>query len=228
MSRQPRRKKKEASTAAAVGASTSQGQVATAPFQYSFENEPRADASMDVPVWLFILLFILIYWGMLHLDRHAGGFNEMVYGPYVSYRQLAEMQPRSGAEMLFARGESVYAVVCSACHQPSGLGSGPNPPLAGSEWVTGSSGRLIRIPLHGLTGPIEVSGQTYNASMPGFGNMPPLDDDENMAAVLTYIRQSWGNQASAITPEQVSAVRAETAGRTAPWTAGELLNLPED
>jgi mono/diheme cytochrome c family protein len=192
------------------------------------EREPRADESAMIPVWLFVLLFVLIYWGMLHLDRHAGGFNEMVYGPYSSYRQLAAMQPRSGAEMLVARGEAVYAMVCAACHQTSGLGSGPNPPLAGSEWVIGSPGRLIRIPLHGVTGPIQVGGQTYNAAMPGFGNMPPLNEDENMAAVLTYIRQAWGNQASAITPEQVSAVRAETAGRTTPWTAQELLALPAD
>lgn len=189
--------------------------------------EPKADAS-PVPVWLVILPILLVYFGMLHLDRYAGGFNQVVQGPYRSYQQLAGLQPKSGPEMLVAKGEAIYALMCLTCHQSTGLGSpGQYPPLAQSEWVLGSPNRLIRIPLHGLTGPIQVKGQSWNGSMPAFGTTPPLDSDENVAAVLTYIRQAWGNQAGPILPEQVKAVRAETSSRTTQWTAGELQSVPE-
>lgn len=190
--------------------------------------EPQADASM-MPFWFFIALMLLAYWGMIHLDRYGGGFNAQVYAPYQSFRQLAALQPKSGPELLVAKGESLYALVCLACHQASGMGSpGQYPPLAGSEWVTGSPNRLIRVPLHGLTGPIQVKGQAWTGlNMPAFGMSPPLDDDENLAAVLSYIRHAWGNNAPPITPEQVRAVRAETAGRTAPWTEAELNALPD-
>ncbi len=190
--------------------------------------EPQADSSL-MPFWFFIALIMLAYWGMIHLDRYGGGFSAQVYAPYQSFRQLSALQPKSGPELLAAKGESLYAMVCLACHQATGMGSpGQYPPLAGSEWVAGSPGRLIRVPLHGLTGPIQVKGQQWTGlNMPAFGMSPPLDDDENLAAVLTYIRQAWGNSASPISPEQVRFVRAETAGRTAPWTAADLQALPE-
>jgi mono/diheme cytochrome c family protein len=81
-----------------------------------------------------------------------------------------------------------------------------------------------------LTGRIEVKGETWGTSgvsMPAFGTSPPLDNDENLAAVLSYIRNAWGNSAPAITPEQVQAIRAETASRGSAWTADELLKVPE-
>lgn len=190
--------------------------------------EPEVDSS-TMPAWLFIAMILLAYWGMLHLDRYGGGFSERVYAPYQSQRQLADFQLKSGPELLVAKGQAMYALMCLVCHQSSGVGSpGLYPPLAGSEWVTGSANRLIRIPLHGLTGPIEVKGQTWKGlNMPAFGTSPPLDNDENLAAVLTYIRQAWGNQAPPITPEQVAAVRSETASRTRAWTADELQRIPE-
>jgi mono/diheme cytochrome c family protein len=186
------------------------------------EFEPTAGAA-PVPVWLFVLLMVFVYWGMIQLDRSAGGFNQLVYGPFQSYKQLADLQPKSGPEALIARGEIVYGQVCVACHQANGLGSpGQYPPLVGSEWAQGPANRVIRIPLHGLTGPITVKGQNWNAAMPAFGTTPPLDNDAALAAVLTYVRQAWGNKADPITPEQVKAVRAEAASRTTPWTSDEL------
>jgi mono/diheme cytochrome c family protein len=85
--------------------------------------------------------------------------------------------------------------------------------------VTGDEGRLARVILHGLSGDIEVAGTTYSGVMPGWGMM--FKDDE-LAAVMTYIRSSWGNKAPAVRPETVARVRQESAGRTAPWTAVEL------
>jgi mono/diheme cytochrome c family protein len=115
--------------------------------------------------------------------------------------------------------------VCALCHNPDGAGK-PNqaPPLAGAELVLGSANRLIHIPLAGLQGPLTVKGQQWNLAMPAMG---AALSDEDLAAVLSYMRQSWGNKASEITPEQVAKVRQELGGRTQPYTAAELEKLPE-
>ncbi|MBL0173192.1 MAG: cytochrome c [Gemmatimonadaceae bacterium] len=119
-----------------------------------------------------------------------------------------------------ADGARIYAATCVACHQASGLGlPGQFPPLVGSEWVTGSEERLIRIILHGLVGEIEVEGESFTGAMPTWG---PTFKDEELAAVATYVRRSWGNKAAPITTATVTRIRLATASRTTPWTAREL------
>lgn len=103
-------------------------------------------------------------------------------------------------------GRTQY-LICSACHGQNGEGGAAGPPLAGSEWVTGPPENLIRIQLRGLRGPITVKGQVHDFP----AGMAPLayQNDAQIAAVLTYVRQSFGNSAPAITPEQVAALRGE-------------------
>jgi mono/diheme cytochrome c family protein len=121
-----------------------------------------------------------------------------------------------------ARGEAVYTSNCVSCHQPTGMGlPGAFPPLAGSEWVTGTVDRPIAIVMHGLQGPITVAGNEYNSMMTPWGVGSPLSDDD-LAAVLTYVRSSWGNAASAVTADDVARVKAATSSRTGMWTADEL------
>ncbi len=98
-------------------------------------------------------------------------------------------------------------MLCAACHGQNGEGGPIAPPLAGSDWVKGPVSNLIRIQLRGLLGPISVSGKEYN--MPG--GMAPLSyqTDDQIAGVLTYVRNSFGNKASAVKPEQVAALRSE-------------------
>ena len=109
---------------------------------------------------------------------------------------------------------------CVACHQFTGMGlPGQFPPLARSEWVQGAPERPIRILLNGLQGPTQIHGQTYNNAMPAFG--AALGDNE-IAALLTYIRQEWGNRAAPVDSAEVAAVRAATKARTIPWTSAEL------
>ncbi len=118
------------------------------------------------------------------------------------------------------RGRALYEVSCGACHQPDGGGKeGVASPLAGSEWVTGSEGRLLRIALDGVRGPIEVKGRRYQLEMPALRH---VYGDEDMAAILSYIRDAWGNSASAITVDSVGKVRSETARRGDSWTVEEL------
>ena len=119
-------------------------------------------------------------------------------------------------------GKLVYETLCLNCHQPDGKGlAGIYPPLAGSEWVTGDKNALIRIVLHGLSGPISVGGISYGVAAPV--PMPPMGlDDQQAADVLSYVRETFGNGAPAVTPAEVGAVRAATSSRATFWTAAEL------
>jgi len=92
------------------------------------------------------------------------------------------------------------------------------PPLRGSEIVHGDAALLVKIVMHGLEGRIEVDGQTYNQVMPA----APLRSDEEIAAVLTYVRSAWGNAGSPVDAALVAKIRDETKGRTRSFTAREL------
>ena len=117
------------------------------------------------------------------------------------------------------RGAAVYARTCIACHQPTGKGLPPVfPSISETPIVVGNPELPIKFILHGLMGPITVGGTTFNSMMPPV----PGVSDQDIADVLTYVRQSFGNKGSAVSLEQVKAVRAATAGRTAPWTTAEL------
>jgi len=122
------------------------------------------------------------------------------------------MQPSAGARL--------YSVTCQACHQASGQGLvNQFPPLAGSEWVTGSEDRLVLIILHGIVGEIEVEGESFNGAMPTWG---PTFADGDVAAVATYVRNAWGNKAAPVSTATVTRLRLAFASRKTPWTAGEL------
>ncbi|MEY3894926.1 MAG: hypothetical protein RLZZ214_445 [Verrucomicrobiota bacterium] len=107
---------------------------------------------------------------------------------------------------VMAAGKVSY-MLCGACHGQNGEGGPVAPPLAGSEWVKGPVSNLIRIQLRGLVGPITVAGKEYN--MPGGMAALSYQTDDQIAAVLTFVRNSFGNKASAVKPEQVAALRGE-------------------
>lgn len=120
--------------------------------------------------------------------------------------------------------------VCFACHQPTGMGL-PNmfPPLAGSDWVKAKKAdRMIRIVLHGLNGPVQVNGVPFTTPAP---LMPPQGaalSDAQIADVLTYVRAEFGGGASAVTPDEVKAIREAEKARAAMWTEAELLKIPAE
>lgn len=101
---------------------------------------------------------------------------------------------------LMGQGAVLYGKYCANCHQVNGQGDGTRfPPLAGSDWVTGDRHRLMQVVIHGLSGPITVNGVGYNEAMPSHAYLK----DAELATILSYIRQSWGNQAGFISTNEI-------------------------
>jgi mono/diheme cytochrome c family protein len=112
-----------------------------------------------------------------------------------------------GSQASMQRGNEVYTQVCAACHQKNGGGvRGLNPPLIKTEYVLGDKTRLINIILKGLNQPIEIDDEEYTNAMPP----QPQLTDQQIADVLTFVRNSFSNKASAVTPAEVKAVRAKS------------------
>jgi len=129
------------------------------------------------------------------------------------------------------RGQPLYMQTCIACHQPTGMGlPGAFPPLAGSDYVTGSPRRLVATLLKGLQGPLTVKGVTYNNIMlPLDLQFPVLKDDAKVADVANYVRNSFGNTAAeVVTPALVTEVRAKWASRTTPFTEADIKDWKDD
>ena len=130
------------------------------------------------------------------------------------------------AKKLFVKGEEIYnrEGFCVTCHQPDGQGLSASqfPPIAGQEWVTGSEERLIKLVLKGLMGPLELEGKTYPGQVPmtPFGGML---NDEEVASVLTFVRNTFGNKADPILPEKVKEVREATKDKEGFYSPAELL-----
>jgi mono/diheme cytochrome c family protein len=151
-------------------------------------------------------------------DEYFGGAKERpVSAP-------AHLKGKDGK--LYVTGSEVYGreAHCGTCHQANGAGlpAANFPPLNGSEWVNGDPERLIKLSLKGLLGPIEVKGKKY----PGVVPMTPFEHilkDDELAAVLTYVRNSFGNKASIITPEQVAKVRAKYKSHIGMYNPADLL-----
>ncbi|MEJ1241811.1 c-type cytochrome [Chryseolinea sp. T2] len=142
----------------------------------------------------------------------------------------APQQQSDGTELAekdleqFALGRKHYLATCAGCHGTDGAGmKRMAPPLAGSDWVLGNEKRLTLIILHGLEGSVDVAGKKYDAPdiltvMPSHSTM----DDGAIRAVMTYIRNEWGNRAPAIQPRLVGKTRHTSQGRVQPWTPKEL------
>ncbi len=114
-----------------------------------------------------------------------------------------------GKDILMEKGKRVFTQVCFACHQPEGQGlPGVFPPLAKSDYLMADKSRAITALIKGLGGPLTVNGQAFNGVMP-----PSTLNDEQIANVLTYVRNSWGNAGDVVTIDEVKKVHAEITGQ---------------
>jgi mono/diheme cytochrome c family protein/glucose/arabinose dehydrogenase len=149
------------------------------------------------------------------IREHAARLVQKLRDADLELSQRAQGHILTAAERpLYEEGKTTYQI-CSACHQLNGAGlTNVAPSLVDSHWVTAAPGLLVRILLNGKEG------------TPGFpGAMPALGgafSDRQLAGVLTYVRNSWGLQAGAVTPELVTALRARYGKRTGAWTDNEL------
>jgi mono/diheme cytochrome c family protein len=135
--------------------------------------------------------------------------------PGLKTAAVAELTPAQKA--LFEKGRAQFAMVCAACHQPSGQGlAGLAPPLVNSRWVLGDERVLARIVLCG-----KVEDNFIMPSMRVF-------DDETLAGVLTFIRRSWGHEAGPVEVSVVAQARAAVAGREEPWSNSDLTELQQE
>ena len=145
----------------------------------------------------------------------------------LTFAQFAGAQaPAAATPEQLADGKKNYMMVCVACHQPTGLGL-PSvfPPLTNSEYVAGSPERYAAMILKGNAGPMTIHGKLYNNIMPG---QEALLTDEKIASIMTYTRQSFGNNAPPVNPELVAATRKKFADRKTPWTEAELKAWKDD
>ena len=124
-----------------------------------------------------------------------------------------------------ANGKKLYLKTegCVNCHQANGQGiRGAFPPLAASKWVKEDKKKLILIALHGVRGPIQVRGKNYNSYMNPMG---PVWNDNQMADILSYIRDTWGNKQSRVYGKEVKELREKFRSKKTPWTVDELKRI---
>jgi len=172
------------------------------------------------PLIVLALMCIAIYFGALYFAKNSARLDASIYNEHQLPGTTVVAETVVTPAML---GKRLFTANCIACHQVTGLGMpGVFPPLAGSEWAQGPEERIIRIVLHGVSGPINVTGKDFNNTMTPFGS---ILKDEQIANVLTYVRQEWGNKAPPVTPEAVAKIRAETASHSGPWSPAELLQI---
>jgi mono/diheme cytochrome c family protein len=197
------------------------------------ESNPQSQLPSErhapIPGWLLGFGVILSFWAGGYLFFYSGGFRGDVYDPGqitwgpVNTGPVAPPDPK-------AIGKRLFTANCAQCHQSNGHGqAGVYPPLDNSEWVVGSKNRLISILHKGIAGPIHVNGVLYNNNMPAWGDGAPIMlKDEQISAILTYIRSEWGNKASPVSTEEVAAKRKELSAITSPWSESGLLAIPDE
>ena len=184
------------------------------------EKEEPQEGFSPVPIFLMFIFAALCFWGGVYLVEHSGGYRWDAYSP--DFNPYADA-PKPIEISLFDRGAKVYRNQCAQCHQADGNGVlGVYPPLVASNWVTGHPQVVSRILINGLNGPIVVKGSNYNGNMPAFGSSGLALSDKDIAGVITYIRQEWGNSASEVTEATIAEYSDLYAGRSVPWQATDL------
>ena len=182
-----------------------------------------AIGSAPIPGWLVGVIGFGFFWAGAYLFSFSGGFKSDVfdYEPkfgVVGGGAAAPADPK-------VVGKALFSANCITCHQANGQGiPGQYPPLAGSDIVLGPAlNHTIAIVLKGLQGPVTVKGQAFNNAMqPWEGQYT----DQQLAAILTYVRSDWGNNGSPVTADMVKQIRTEIKDRKEQWTWPELQKLP--
>lgn len=192
------------------------------------KNDPSEASSLrfiNVPI---ILISVFVGFGISYLALRTNDTN-MTPGDSRTTpagSALSESAPTQTSladlSTLMEKGKQVFTTSCQACHQATGAGiPGAFPPVAESEWVNGPPKRLVAIILHGLQGEITVKGQKFRSVMPPFKDQLKPED---IAAVATYVRNSFGNKSDLVSVETVNQVKEATKSKAEPWNGESELN----
>jgi mono/diheme cytochrome c family protein len=186
------------------------------------ENGAPAIGSGPIPTWLVGVVGLGFFWAGAYLFSFSGGFKSDVFDYQPKFGVVGGAQVAADPKVV---GKALFSSNCITCHQANGQGlPGQYPPLAGSEIVLGPAlNHTIAIVLKGLQGPVTVKGQAFNNSMQAWEGQYT---DQQVAAILTYVRSDWGNNAPAVTPDMVKQIREETKDRKEQWTWPEIQKLP--
>lgn len=187
------------------------------------ENKDPTEGNRTMPVIVYMAVTAMIVWAVSYIF-----YNANTDAPELGDRRtLLTLMARSagtagGAAAGSADGGQIYSANCVACHQANGAGMpGVFPPLASSEWVLAKDKVPVNILLFGITGKLTVRGASFSGQMPAFKDK--LSDDE-IGAVLSYIRSNFGNSAAKIAADAVKAERDAGKDRKDPWNGDDELN----
>lgn len=181
------------------------------------KNDPQESSSLtfiNVPIFLIAALlgFGATYLGLRTKNTDMSPGDSRTTAVAV---QAAPVGTGNDLASVMTKGKQVYTTTCQACHQATGLGiPGAFPSLSESEWVNGPPKQFVAIVLHGLQGSITVKGLKFQGAMPAFGGQLKADD---IAAVTTYVRNSFNNKSDAIAADLVNEVKEETKAKTTAW-----------
>ncbi len=190
------------------------------------KNDPVESSSLkfiNIPITLIALLigFGATYLALRTDSTSMSQGDSRTKSPVAANNATPATQENSLAALM-EKGKQVYTTTCQSCHQATGIGiPGAFPPLAGSDWVKCPGKRVAAIILHGIQGEITVNGQKYQGVMPTFQDQLKPED---IAAVATYVRNSFGINADLVTVEMVNQVKEETKSKTTPWDGEKELN----
>jgi mono/diheme cytochrome c family protein len=188
------------------------------------EKPEPTEGFSPIPIVILFVFSALIFFGGIYVGTKSGEFSPLAFDVTRNYGEASQAAAPKEVDMM-KLGARLYGQTCVACHQPTGQGvPQAYPPLAGSPYVLGNEERIIRIVSNGLSGPIEVEGNSFNGAMPPFHGSTSAYrfNEQKIAAVLTYVRASWGNNAPPVTTDKVKEVLTAIGSRSTPWTVQEL------
>jgi len=187
------------------------------------EKHPPTQGFLIAPL-IFVFMFgCLIFVCSIQLAHSTNGFQ--IHPPQEIVELSDEEKETQRLERKYDSGKKIFALRCASCHQANGLGI-PNqyPPLADSEWVSANPALITKIILKGLKGEITVKGEKYGTSSAVNMAAVPIDDRE-IANVVTYVRQAWGNDFGEITTDEVATIRSDTDDQKDQWIGEALQSI---
>ena len=188
-------------------------------FQLLREKAEPQEKMTPVPLVLIFMIGVLLFWGGFYISKYSGNFREDVFDHNWVPGEVVQVEDVFDP---LVQGKKLFARTCQQCHQSDGQGiPGVYPALADSSWLLSSDVRPVKILLMGMGGPVTVQGKEFNGNMPAVGQWK----DRDIAAVLTYVRQEWGNNADPISENLVTTVRDALSDRSNPWSGRELLEI---